>query len=347
MRMRHCYTLPRKPPYFCVQAFQNLNPLLSCCFVAALAAFAGAVPACAQTWPDKPIRLLVPVAPGGGTDIIARLIAQGLTESWGQSVVVDNRSGGGGVIGVALAAKAAPDGYTMLLGSSGHITFAPALYRNLPYDTQKDLAPVSLVANQPSILAVHPTLAARSVKELIALARKSPGSITYASGGSGGGAHLGTELLQITTGISLVHVPYKGTGPGMTALLSGEVQVAIVGVATILPHIASGKIRALAVTGAQRSRAAPDLPTIGEAGVAGYEFDVWYGLMFTGGTPRAIVMKTNAELARVLKSPATTQRFASAGLEPLTTTPEAFADLIRREIPKWQKVVATAELKAE
>jgi tripartite-type tricarboxylate transporter receptor subunit TctC len=311
-----------------------------------VAALAGA-PVAAQTYPAKSIRLIVPVAPGGGTDIVARLIAQGLTDRWGQSVVVDNHGGGGGVIGVSLVAKAVPDGYTMLLGSNGHITFASALYRNLPYDTQKDLAPISLVANQPFVLAVHPSLPAHSVQELIALVKKNPGQITYASGGSGGASHLGTELLQITTGISMVHVPYKGTGPGMTALLSGEVQVAIIGVATVLPHMTTGKIRALAVTGAKRSQAAPDLQTIAEAGVPGYEFDVWYGLLFTGGTPRDIVMKTNAELVRILKSPATAERYASAGLEPVTTTPEEFAAMIKSEIPKWQKVVKAAGLKAD
>ena len=303
--------------------------------------------ALAQSYPTKPIRLIVPVAPGGGTDIIARLLAQGLAERWGQSVVVDNHGGGGGVIGVSLVAKAPADGYTLLLGSSGHITFAPALYRNLPYDTQRDLAPVSLVANQPSILAVHPALPVRTVKELIALARKNPGSLTYASGGSGGAAHLGTELLQITTGISLLHVPYKGTGPGMTALLSGEVQVAIVGIATLLPHMTSGKVRALAVTGARRSQAAPALPTIGETGVTGYEFDVWYGLMSAAGTPRDVVSKTNAELARLMKMPALADRFAAAGLEPLTSTPEEFAAIIKSEIPKWQAVVKAAGLKAD
>ena len=310
-------------------------------------AFAAATGAAAQSYPAKPIRLIVPVAPGGGTDIVARLVAQGLAERWGQSVVVDNHGGGGGVIGVSLVAKAPADGYTMLLGSNGHVTFAPALYRNLPYDTQKDLAPISLVANQPFVLAVHPSLPARSVKELIALAHKSPGLITYASGGSGGASHLGTELLQITTGISMVHVPYKGTGPGMTALLSGEVQIAIIGVATILPHMTTGKVRALAVTGAKRSLVAPGVPTISEAGVAGYEFDVWYGLLFTGGTPREIVTKTNAELVRILKSPAIAERYATAGLEPLTSTPEEFAAMIKNEIPKWQKVVKAAGLKAD
>ncbi len=300
-----------------------------------------------QVYPNKPIRLIVPVAPGGGTDIVARLVSQGLSERWGQSVIVDNHGGGGGVIGVSLVTRAPADGYTMLLGSNGHVTFAPALYRNLPYDTQKDLTPISLVANQPFVLAVHPSLPARSLKDLITLAKKTPGGIIYASGGNGGASHLGTELLQITTGISMVHVPYKGTGPGMIALLSGEVQLGIIGVATVLPHMTTGKIRALAVTGAKRSQAAPDLPTIREAGVADYEFDVWYGLLFTGGTPRDIVAKTHAEIARVLKSPAVAERYASAGLEPVTTTPDEFATMIKSEIPKWQKVVKAAGLKAD
>jgi tripartite-type tricarboxylate transporter receptor subunit TctC len=317
------------------------------CVAIVATSFAICVYAQTSAYPNKPIRLIVPVAPGGGTDIVARLVAQGLSERWGQSVVVDNHGGGGGVIGVSIVTKAPADGYTMLLGSNGHITFAPALFRNLPYDTQKDLAPISLVANQPFVLAVHPSMPARSVQELVALAKKNPGGITYASGGSGGASHLGTELLQLTTGISMVHVPYKGTGPGMTALLSGEVQVAIIGVATILPHIPTGKVRALAVTGAKRSQAAPELPTISEAGVPGYEFDVWYGLLFTGGTPRDIVAKTNAEVARVLKSPAVAERYASAGLEPVVTSPEEFAAMIKNEIPKWQKVVKAAGLKAD
>src|SRR3982751_143993 len=207
--------------------------------VSAFGAYAQPTQGITAEYPVKPIRIVVPAAPGGGTDIIARLVAQGLNERWGQSVVVDNHGGGGGVVGVPLVTKAAADGYTMLLGSNGHVTFAPALYRNLPYDPQKDLAPISLVANQPFIMAVHPSLPARSVKELIALAKKSPGLITYASGGSGGASHLGTELFQITAGISMVHVPYKGTGPGMSALLSGEVQVLVVGVATILAHIST------------------------------------------------------------------------------------------------------------
>lgn len=302
----------------------------------------------ASSYPNKPIRLVVPSGPGGGTDIIARLVAQALNESWGQPVVVDNRGGAGGIPGVTTVARqSAPDGYTMLLGSVGHLSFAPAIRRNLGYDPQKDLAPVTLVANQPFVVAASPSLPVKSIKELIALAKSRPGAISYGSGGSGTATHLGTELLQLTGGFSMLHVPYKGSGPAVPGLMSGEIQILLAGLATVLPHVKSGKIRALAVTGANRARVAPDLPTVAEAGVPGFAFDVWYGLVFPGGTPRAIVAKTNAETVRLLKSPVVSERFAGAGLEPLGGTPEAFADLIKREIPMWRRVVKDANIRVE
>jgi tripartite-type tricarboxylate transporter receptor subunit TctC len=300
----------------------------------------------ARNYPNKPIRLVVPVSAGGGTDIVARFIGQRLTEAWGQQIVVDNRAGAGGSIGADIVAKSTPDGHTMLLGSIGHITFTPALFLKLPYDPQKGFAPVSLVAEQPFVLAAHPSLQANSIKEMIALAKSRPGKVIYGSGGSGGASHLGIELLTLITGISMVHVPYKGTGPGMTALLSGEIPMLLVGVATVLPHIKSGKVKAFAVSGAKRSRAIPEVPTMNEAGVPGYEFDVWYGMLLPAGAPRAVVGKANAEIVRLLKSPATAERFSSLGLEPLSSTPEEFAALIGREIPKWQKVVKAAGIKA-
>ena len=250
---------------------------------------------CADGYPSKPIRLVVPSAPGGGTDIIARMIAHGLYESWGQTVVVDNRGGAGGIPGVATVAKqSAPDGYTMLLGSVGHLSFAPALRRNLGYDPQKDLAPVTLVANQPFVVAVDPVAAgrldegARRAREEQARARSR-----YGSGGSGTASHLGTELLQLTAGISLLHVPYKGTGPAMSAMMSNEIQLSLVGTSAVIPHVKTGRLKALAVTTSKRSAAMPQLPTVAEAGVPGYNFDVWYGMMYPGGTPRAIVMKAH------------------------------------------------------
>jgi len=299
----------------------------------------------AKGYPEKPIRLVVPVSAGGGTDIVARFIGQRLTDTWRQQVVVDNRAGAGGSIGAGIVAKSSPDGYTLLLGSVGHITFTPALYRKLPYDPEKDFVPISLVAEQPFVLAAHPSLRANSIKELIALAKSQPGKVIYGSGGAGGASHLGVEMLQIMAGISMVHVPYKGTGPGMTALLSGEIPLLLVGVATALPHIKNGAVKALAVSGGKRSQALPDVPTVSEAGVPGYQFDVWYGVLFPAGTPAAVVRKMNAGLVQLLKSPATATRFASLGLEPLSSTPEEFSALIRREIPKWQKVVKAAGLK--
>ena len=302
----------------------------------------------AGDYPSKPIRMIVPSAPGGGTDIVARVVGQGLSDAWGQTVVVDNRGGAGGTAGVTVAAKAsAPDGYTLLLGSNGHLSFAPAINRHLPYDPQKDLAPVSLVPQQPFVAAVHAGMPVASMKEFITYAKSRPGAITYGSGGSGSASHLGTELLMLTAGFSMLHVPYKGTGPGVAALLSGELQFLLAGLATVMPHARSGKIKALAVTGATRSKVAPEVPTVAEAGVAGYEFVVWYGVMVPGGTPAAIVAKINAEIVKVLRSPATSERYAAAGLEAVTNSPAEFAAQLKQEIPRWQQVVKAANIHVE
>ena len=220
----------------------------------------------AQPYPTKSIRMIVPFAPGGGTDIIARLVAQDLSQAWGQSVVVDNRGGSGGVIGTNLAAKSTPDGYTMVLCSLG-VSYAPALYSKLPYDTEKDLLPISMVATQPFVYVVIPAVGVNSMKELVALAKAKPGEIRYGSGGSGGSSHLGTELLREMTGIDLVHVPYKGTGPALTAMLGGEIHMQLIGISSVVPHMKSGRMRALAVSGAKRSSAAPEVPTVAESGV--------------------------------------------------------------------------------
>jgi tripartite-type tricarboxylate transporter receptor subunit TctC len=326
----------------------QVHAMVAMCLAAAPAGAQTAKPAPAGGYPTKSIRLIVPAAPGGGTDIIGRLIAQGLTDTWGQTVVVDNRGGAGGTAGVTIAAKqSAPDGYTMLLGSVGHLTFAPAIERNLAYDPQKDLTPISMAAVQPFVLAVSNSLPAKSVKELVALAKAKPGSISYGSGGSGTASHLSVELMMIQGGFSLLHVPFKGSNPAIIAVMAGEIQVAFAGLQTALPHAKSGKLRALAVTGAKRAQFAPELPTIAEAGVPGYAFDVWYGLVYTGGTPQAIVRKANAEIVRLLKSPEVATRFAAAGVEPLTSTPEEFAKIIRDEIPKWTKVARAAKIRVD
>jgi tripartite-type tricarboxylate transporter receptor subunit TctC len=304
----------------------------------------------AANFPVRPLRVVVPAAPGGGTDIIARLLGQGLQEAWGQPVVIDNRGGGGGIPGVTIVAKhSAANGYTMLLGSNGHLSFAPAIRRSLPFDPQKDLTPVSLVASQPFVWVIAPSVPAATLQEFIAHAKARPGVLRYGSGGSGTASHLGTELLMMTAGISLQHVPYKGTGPGMTALLGGEIQALLVGLATVLPYVKakSDKLRVLAVSGAKRSAVAPELPTAAEAGLPGFEFDVWYGMVVPGGTPRAIVSKANAEIVRLLATPVVRERFVAVGLEPLPSTSEEFRDLLRREIPKWHEVARKAKIQLE
>ena len=302
----------------------------------------------AAAYPAKSIRLVVPSAPGGGTDIIARLLAQGFFESWVQTVVVDNRGGGGGIPAVTMVAKqSAADGYTMLLGSVGHLSFAPAIERNLAYDPRKDLAPVSLAAVQPFVIAASRSFAPNTLQELIAAAKAKPDSITYGTGGSGSATHLGVELLALNSGMRLTHVAYKGSNPAVTAAMSGEIHIALAGLATILPHVRGNRLKALAVTGAKRTQFAPELPTVAESGVPGYAYDVWYGLVFPGGTPRDIVGKTAGEVGKMLNSPEVGKRFSTAGLEPAPNTPDAFAALIAQEIPKWQKVVKAANIRVE
>jgi tripartite-type tricarboxylate transporter receptor subunit TctC len=306
-----------------------------------------AVAAAAEQYPSRPIRMIVPFAPGGGTDIIARLIGQGFTDSWGQTVVVDNRTGGGGIVGVSLVAKGIADGYTMLLASNGPLTYLPALTAKLPYDPERDLQPISLAATQPFVVMASNALGAQSMKDLIALAKAQPGKINYASGGPGGASHLGTELLKMLAAISLTHVPYKGTGPGLTAVLAGEVQLVLVGISSVIPHVKSGRARALAVTGMKRNPALPDVPTVHEAGVTGYEFDVWYGVLCPAGTPRELVIRASNEIARLAKLPVIRERFSAGGMEALANSPEEFAALIKRDAAKWRKVVTAANIKVE
>jgi len=300
----------------------------------------------AQGYPNKPVRMIVPFAPGGGTDIIGRLVAQQLGERWGQTVVVDNRGGSGGIVGTKLATEAAPDGYTMVLCSLG-VSYAPALYAKLPFDPLKDLAPISRVAQQPFVYVVIPALGVNSMKELIAMAKSKPGQLRYGSGGAGGSSHLGTELLKVMTGIDMQHIPYKGTGPALTAMLGGEIQVQLIGISSVVPYLKTGRMTALAVSGAKRSSAAPEIPTVAESGVPGYAFDVWYGMLFPAGVPRALVRKVNADINAVLVSQALAQRFPALGVEPAGTTPEEFAAILRSEIAKWRKVVKEAKISVQ
>jgi tripartite-type tricarboxylate transporter receptor subunit TctC len=300
----------------------------------------------AASYPDKPVRLVIASAPGGGTDIVARLLAHKLSERWRQQVVPDNRAGGGGVIATDITAKAAPDGHTLLVQSSG-ITYGPALYAKLPYDLHQDIAPVSLIASQPFVLTVHAGVAAGSVAELIKVAKAKPGQVRFGSGGVSGASHLAGELLRRSAGVDIVHVPYKGTGPAMTALLSGEIHILIAGVATVLPHSKLGKVHALGVTGATRISSMPDVPTVAESGLPGYRFDVWYGLVAPGKLPHALAVRINAEVDGILREPGTRQQFAAGGVEPAGGSVLEFRSYVAAETVKWTKVIRDAGIRAD
>jgi tripartite-type tricarboxylate transporter receptor subunit TctC len=289
-------------------------------------------------YPSRPIRFIVPFPPGGGNDIVGRIVAAKLGEGLGQQVVVDNRGGAGGTIGTDITAKAAPDGYTMLVNNIS-LAVNHTLFRKLPYDTLKDLAPVSLVGRQPNMVVVHPGVAAKSVRDLLALARAKPGQVNYGSGGSGTASHLATEMLKLMTRTDMVHVPYKGLGPALTDLMGGRLHVIISTMASALPHMKAGRLRPLAVTTAQRSSFFPDVPTMDEAGVKGYEFSTWYGLVVPAGTPRAIVERLNAETRKALATPTVKEQFAAQGLETAPSTPQEFGAYLRAEVAKWGKVI--------
>jgi tripartite-type tricarboxylate transporter receptor subunit TctC len=300
----------------------------------------GAFPtlASAQTYPQKPIRFILPFPPGGGTDTLGRIVGQKLGESLGQQVVIDNRPGAGANIGAELAAKSPPDGYTIFMGNVAH-TINASLYSKLNYDLVKDFAPVTMLGLTANIVVVHPSVPAKSLKELIALAKARPGELNYASSGSGSSSHLAGELFKNMAHINMTHIPYKGGGPAVVNLISGEASVGFATMPSALPHVKAGKLRALAVTTSQRSQAAPDLPTVAEAGVPGYEASTWYCLLLPAGTPHDIVARLNAEMVKVLRHADVKNRLTGLGYEITTTTPEQLAAHIRSEIAKWGKVV--------
>ncbi len=318
---------------------------LRACALAALALFPAA--AHAQAYPVKPIRMIVAYPPGGGTDIVGRVIAQELGEALGQSVVVENRGGASGNIGTELAAHAAPDGYTVLMGNVAPNAINVSLFKNLPFDPVADFAPVSLVASTPNILVVHPSMQARSVKEVIALAKAKPGTLNFASAGVGSSSHLAGELFRILGRAEIVHVPYKGAGPAMIDVLSGQVQLYFATMPAAMPHVKSGRLVPVAVTSAKRSRALPDLPTIAESGVPGYEASTWYGLLAPVHTPGAAIARLHDEVVAILAKPALREKLAGQGFEPVGDSPEEFAAYIKSEIAKWSKVIRDAGIRAE
>ena len=313
--------------------------------ICALLLVVGASGALSQSYPAKTVRIIVPFAPAGSTDITARIIAQKLTDAWRQQVIVDNRAGAGGNIGAELVAKAAPDGYTLLLATTGVMAINHRLYKTLPYDALRDFAPVTQIGGLPLILIVHPSLPVKSVKELIALAKAKPGQLSYASSGVGGATHMTAEVFRMLAGVDIVHIPYKGSGQAMVDLISGQVGMAFDQITSSLPHVESGKLRALAVTSARRLASVPNLPTMAEAGVAGYEAVSWNGIAAPAGTPKDIVARIQGEIARVLQLPDIKERFFKDGIEPVGSTPEQFAAHIRSERAKWEKVVERAGIK--
>jgi len=317
------------------------------CILAVASAAASAQGGIESTYPNRPIRMIAPSSPGGPVDVIARTVSQGLGEVLGQQVVVDNRAGAAGLIGAELVATGTPDGYTLLFGFSGPLVIVPHLGTKTPYNTLKDFVPVSLAAQAPYILLVHPTLPVNSVKELIALAKQRAGKLNYASGGNGTGIHLAGELFKLTAGVNIVHVPYKGAGPGMTALLANEVDMMFNGLPPALPHVKSGKLKGLAVGGAKRSPLLPDMPTLAEA--SGLEFNAtgWYGILAPPKTPRAIVNKLHAATTKALAMPVARDGLGRQGVESVGSTPEEFARLIREEWAKWARVIKAAGLKGQ
>jgi len=308
----------------------------------ALAPFAQAQ----DRYPTKPIRLIVPQSAGGSTDLVARPLAQRLGEALNQPVVVDNRPGAGSVIGTDLVAKAAPDGYT-LLAVAASVTMSPSLYKNLPFDPVRDLAPIAQLSALPNILVVHPSLPVKSVRELIALAKARPGQLNYGSSGVATGTHLSMELFRYMTGTGMVHVPYKGGAPGVTALLGGEVQLNFATISTALPHVRSGKLRALAVSTARRALIAPEVPTIAESGVAGYDYASWIGLLAPVSTPQPIIARLNAEAAKIVHAPEMKALLLHEGSEPVGNSAAEFAATLKTEVARWMKVVKAAGITAD
>ena len=298
----------------------------------------------AASYPNRPIRIVVALAPGGGVDTSGRMLGQRFTDAWGQQFVADNRPGAGGTIAAALVARATPDGYTLLMTSMGH-AITPALYKQ-SYDNIKDFAPVSLFVQSPSVLAVHPSLPVKSVKELIAFTKPRPDEILFSSSGSGSGQHLAMELLNRMAGLKLVHVPYKGTAPSILDLVAGRVSITSASAISTMPHVRGGKLRALAVSSAKRSPSVPELPTVAEAALPGFAVDQWYGLFAPAGTPKEIVAKLHGEIARLVAQPDAKQRLLTLGLDPVASTPDEFTAYVKTETVKWGKLVREAGIRA-
>lgn len=321
-----------------------LSPLPA--LISALAALLLAAPAQAQTYPSKPVHIVVPSAAGGGTDIVTRVLAQQLSVSMGQQFVVENRPGAGQMIGIEAVARAAPDGYTLLMAAST-LAINPVMFKKVTYDAVKDFAPVTQVAALPNVLVVHPSVPAKTVAELVALAKSKPDQIAYASAGVGTSPHMGMELFKSMAGVNLRHIPYRGTAPAVNDLVGGQVSAMMANVLTAKPQVEGGKLRALGVSGSKRSAGMPNVPTIAEAGVVGYSALQWYGLLAPAGTPPDIVVKLQAAVAKALELPDVKERLAADGAEGVGSTPAEFATLIKEELDKWAKVAKEAKIEPQ
>jgi tripartite-type tricarboxylate transporter receptor subunit TctC len=314
---------------------------------AALAAQCLVTPVLGADYPTRPIRLIVPYAPGGGADSVARIVAKKVSENIGQPIVIENRGGAGAILGTDMVAKAEPDGYTLLLGQSGPISINPAVYKSLPYDPVKDFAPVTMTTGYPYILAVNSELPTKSLQEFVALAKSKPGTMNYGTTGVGAANHLVTELFNSKAGLKMTHIPYRGTALAVGDLVSGQLTMVFSDPISVLPHIQSGKLRALAVTNLERSAVAPQVPTVAESGYPGFEALAWHGILAPAGTPPAIVKKLNEEIVKALSDPETRKLLANQAMQPVGNTPEAFAAFIQKDIATWKAVAAAANVTVE
>ena len=329
-----------------IDRIRNLLAIAAASLLACLPASNAAAQSPAP-YPDRPVKLVIPFPPGGPLDIIGRVIAQKASEDWGQNVVVDNRPGAGGNIGADAVAKSPPDGYTILMGALSTHAVNPSLYAKMPYDAVKDFAPISLVAITPNVLVVNASLPVNSAKEFVAYAKANSGKLSFGSGSNGSAGHLAGELFKVDTGTDIVHIPYKGGAPATQALLAGDTQFMFDNLANAMPQVKAGKLKALAVTTAQRSKLAPELPTMAEAGFAGFDISTWFGLLAPAGTPKDVIAKWNAEVVKILNSSDLRERLMAQGAEPAPTTPEQFAAFIQSEIPKYARIVKISGAKVD
>jgi tripartite-type tricarboxylate transporter receptor subunit TctC len=324
-----------------------MHPLVVAGVSLVLAGLGTAADAQAPSWPSRPVRIVVPFPPGGINDVLARVVAQKLSTQLGQSVVVDNRAGASGLVGSGLVAKSPADGYTLVCGSTTTVPVAPSIYKNLTFDPVHDLQPITRIAVVPSLVVVHPSVKVNSIRELIALARAQPGRLNYGSGGPGSIQHLATELFKLRAGIDLVHVPYKGGAPAMADLVGGQLTLMFEAVPTALPNVRAGRTRAIAITSPRRMASLPDIPTVAESGLPGYELAIWLGILAPAGLPEDVLRRLNAELRRVIDDPEVRERFVSQGADPVSDTVEAFSARIASEVTQWAEFARQTDLKVE